>query len=53
MPDPSAVVSADEWGELMPRTVGLVDGIAVLVGTMIILAGVPLFYLWKLGNRGV
>jgi amino acid transporter len=35
MPEPSAVVSADPWGERMPRTVGLVDGIAVLVGITI------------------
>jgi APA family basic amino acid/polyamine antiporter len=32
MPETSAVAGADPWGERMPRTVGLVDGIAVLVG---------------------
>src|SRR5580698_5963703 len=35
MPEPGAVASADPWGERMPRTVGLVDGIAVLVGITI------------------
>ena len=35
MPEPSAVASADPWGERMPRTVGLVDAIAVLVGVTI------------------
>jgi basic amino acid/polyamine antiporter, APA family len=35
MPEPSAVPGADPWGERMPRTVGLVDAIAVLVGVTI------------------
>ena len=35
MPEPSAVAGADQWGERMPRTVGLIDGIAVLVGITI------------------
>ncbi len=35
MPELGTVVSADQWGERMPRTVGLVDGIAVLVGITI------------------
>jgi basic amino acid/polyamine antiporter, APA family len=35
MPEPSAVASADPWGERMPRTVGLIDAIAVLVGVTI------------------
>src|SRR3984957_19433785 len=35
MPEPSAVASADPWGERMPRSVGLVDSIAVLVGVAI------------------
>ena len=34
MPEPGAV-SADPWGERMPRSVGLVDAIAVLVGITI------------------
>ena len=35
MPEARAVVQADEWGERMPRSVGLVDSIAVLVGVTI------------------
>jgi basic amino acid/polyamine antiporter, APA family len=35
MPEASAVVEADQWGERMPRSVGLVDSIAVLVGVTI------------------
>jgi basic amino acid/polyamine antiporter, APA family len=35
MPEPGAAVSADQWGERMPRSVGLVGGIAVLVGITI------------------
>jgi APA family basic amino acid/polyamine antiporter len=35
MPEAGAVVKADQWGERMPRSVGLVDSIAVLVGVAI------------------
>jgi APA family basic amino acid/polyamine antiporter len=35
MPEARAVVEADQWGERMPRSVGLVDSIAVLVGVTI------------------
>jgi basic amino acid/polyamine antiporter, APA family len=35
MPEARAVVEADQWGERMPRSVGLVDSIAVLVGVAI------------------
>ena len=35
MPEAGVVVKADQWGERMPRSVGLVDSIAVLVGVAI------------------